>query len=88
MFICLLLLAISRAVRCGGGVCTSETECVSTLPQCCSEWALCVRRAIFYVFALHALSDTNKQLMCVGAVAETFHRLMIIVSSLVSTHPS
>lgn len=61
-------------------VCTTETECVSTLPQCCSGWALCV--------ALHALSNTNRQLMCVGAVAETFHHLMIIVSSLVSTHPS
>lgn len=64
-------------------VCGSMTdiECVSTLPQCCSGGALCVSRAIFYALALHALSDTNRRLMCVGAVAETFYHLMIIVPS-------
>lgn len=69
-------------------VCMTGIECVCTLAQCYTRWALCVWRAIFYVFALHALSDTNRLLMCVGAVAETFHHLMIIVPSPVSTHPS
>lgn len=65
----MLLLAISGAIGC---VSMTDIECVSTLPQCCSGGALCVRGAIFYAFALHALSDTNRRLMCVGAVAETF----------------
>lgn len=42
----------------------------------------------FMCAALHALSDTNRLLMCVGVVAETFYHLMIITPSPVSTHPS
>lgn len=43
MFICLLLFAVSGAVRCeGGNVCVSGIECVCALAQCCAGWALCV----------------------------------------------
>lgn len=40
--------------------------------------ALNVFEEPYFMFALHALSDTNRLLMCVGVVAETFHHLMII----------
>lgn len=59
----------------------TETDC----PRAAAAALNQSEKAIFYVFALHARSDTNRLLMCVGAVAETFHHLMIITPP-VSAH--
>lgn len=51
---------------------TDETVCIMSmskdrvfLSKSCSGWASCHFWIIFYAFALHALSDTNRQLTCI-----------------------